>query len=235
MSRPSTLSRARQREVSLGQGSRGCRSPGRDFQPAEGSRAAEWAAGCWRRATTSPASHPGARPPTGGRTDSTWSPLRAISQEINELEFHISPAWLSSRPQTSVGTAGTRSRTRCATNGSSVSCCGLSTASPMSGSLRRASGAPRNGRSGNVLPDGFRPHRGQQRRARRRCRHGQALARSRSGPPVRAPQAQSGRGRKVTAVAAAQRQPRRRVRSAVLNDHLRRAGASRGRPQVRTL
>ena len=33
------------------------------------------------------------------------------------MEFHISPAWLSSRPQTSVGTAGTRSRTRCASYG----------------------------------------------------------------------------------------------------------------------
>jgi hypothetical protein len=72
------------------------------FQPAAGSRANEPAIGCWRRATTSPARQPGARPRAGGCKDSTWRPLRAISQEVNELEFHISPAWLSSRPQTSV-------------------------------------------------------------------------------------------------------------------------------------
>jgi hypothetical protein len=106
--------------------------PPRGFQPAAGSRPTASAWAC-RRATSSPARQPGARPPAGECTDSTGRPLRAISQEVNELEFHVSPAWLSSRPQTSVGTAGTRSRTCCASNGSFVSCCGLSTASPISG------------------------------------------------------------------------------------------------------
>ena len=68
-----------------------------------------------------PARQPGARPPGGGTTDSTSNPLRAISQEISEFEFHISPACSSSRPQTNVGTHGTASRTRLATAGSSDS------------------------------------------------------------------------------------------------------------------
>jgi hypothetical protein len=61
------------------------------------------------------------------------SPLRAISHEVTEFEFHISPAPSSSRPQTGVGTWGTRSSSRCARTGSSVKDCGLSTASPTSG------------------------------------------------------------------------------------------------------
>ena len=44
-----------------------------------------------RRATTSPAFEPGARPPAGGRTDSGSSPARAMTQAITEFEFHISP------------------------------------------------------------------------------------------------------------------------------------------------
>jgi len=89
----------------------------------------------WRRATTSPARQPGARPPAGGWIDSAERPQRAINQAIIELEFHISPAASSSRPQTAVGTWGTRSSTRCATAGSSVSRCGLSTASSASGMI----------------------------------------------------------------------------------------------------
>jgi hypothetical protein len=86
-----------------------------------------------RRATTSPARQPGARPPAGGWIDSAVRPPRAISQAVSEFEFHISPAASSSRPQTGVGTSAARSSTRCATCGSSVSRCGLSTASATSG------------------------------------------------------------------------------------------------------
>ena len=53
-----------------------------------------------RRATTSPARQPGARPPAGGWIDSVGMPLRAISHAMIEFEFHISPAASSSRPQT---------------------------------------------------------------------------------------------------------------------------------------
>ena len=58
--------------------------------------------------------HPRARPVGGGCTVWTLRPLRAISDEINEFEFHISPARSSSSPQIGVGTSGTSSRTRCA-------------------------------------------------------------------------------------------------------------------------
>ena len=47
-------------------------------------------------------------------------PLRAISHEISELEFHLSPALSSSRPHTGVGTCGTSSRIRVAHVGSSL-------------------------------------------------------------------------------------------------------------------
>src|SRR5207344_3637242 len=67
-----------------------------------------------RPATTMPASQPGARPPGGGRRSSVSRPARTSSQEISELEFHMSPVCSSSRPHTGGGTGGTRSRTRCA-------------------------------------------------------------------------------------------------------------------------
>jgi Domain of unknown function (DUF3459) len=89
--------------------------------------------GAWRCARTLPARQPGARPPAGGRINSTSSPVRAISQEMIEFEFHISPARSSSRPQTGVGTSGTSSSSRRARSGSSLRRCGLSTASPRSG------------------------------------------------------------------------------------------------------
>ena len=86
-----------------------------------------------RVATTIPARHPGARPPSGGRIRSAPSPHCASSHEIKEFEFHISPARSSSRPHTGSGTDGTRSSRRRATAGSSVSRRGLSTASATSG------------------------------------------------------------------------------------------------------
>ena len=48
-------------------------------------------------------------------------PAVAISQAITELEFHISPASSSSRPQTGLGTVVTRSSTSRATRGSLLS------------------------------------------------------------------------------------------------------------------
>ena len=86
-----------------------------------------------RVATTIPARHPGARPPSGGRIRSAPSLHCASSHEITEFEFHISPARSSSRPHTGSGTNGTRSSRRRATAGSSVSRRGLSTASATSG------------------------------------------------------------------------------------------------------
>ncbi len=64
---------------------------------------------------------PAGRAPAGRRARSppTSRPLRAISHEVTELEFHISPARSSSRPQTGVGTVGTRSSSRRATPASS--------------------------------------------------------------------------------------------------------------------
>ena len=71
--------------------------------PATGA-GARYVGGSCRPATTRPARQPGARPPGGGCAESTSRPLRAIRHEINEFEFHISPAPTSSRPQTGVGT-----------------------------------------------------------------------------------------------------------------------------------
>src|SRR5215210_5144348 len=61
-----------------------------------------------RRATSRPACHPGARPRGGGRSWSVDTPAVAISQAIIEFEFHISPAFSSSRPHTGRGTVRTR-------------------------------------------------------------------------------------------------------------------------------
>jgi len=80
-----------------------------------------------------PASHPGARPPRGGRAPSMSSSAPTISHEISEFEFHISPVPSSSRPQTGVGTRGTRSRTRAARARWRVSRRGGPTASSASG------------------------------------------------------------------------------------------------------
>jgi hypothetical protein len=57
----------------------------------------------------------------------------AISQAIIEFEFHISPAFSSSRPQTGVGTVVTRLSSRRATRGSLLSRSGSPTARSRSG------------------------------------------------------------------------------------------------------
>ncbi|HEY5188081.1 MAG TPA: hypothetical protein VII87_03525 [Solirubrobacteraceae bacterium] len=85
------------------------------------------------RATTHPALQPGARPPGGGEIVSAAIPAAASSQAVTELEFHISPAPSSSRPQTGVGRWGTRSSTRRARSRSRLIGCGLATASATSG------------------------------------------------------------------------------------------------------
>ena len=113
-----------------------------------------------------PACQPGARPPVGTRTDSTSRPLQVMSHEIRELEFHISPARLSSRPQTSGGTAGTRSRRRRASAGRLSAAVGCRRLRRYRGSLRRASDGPRSERSGSVRPSGLRRHPRRPRRAR---------------------------------------------------------------------
>jgi hypothetical protein len=82
-----------------------------------------------RRATVSPASQPGARPPRGGRIESPRL-VRPRSHEVSELHVHISPASSSSRPHTGVGTSLASSRTRVAIGASEVSRRGLSTAYP---------------------------------------------------------------------------------------------------------
>ena len=64
--------------------------------------------------------------------ESTSRPLRVISHEITEFEFHISPVPSSSRPHTGVGRSAALCHSRRATSGSSVSLRGLSTASAMS-------------------------------------------------------------------------------------------------------
>jgi hypothetical protein len=60
-----------------------------------------------RRATTRPASQPGARPCGGGRMSSVSRSAAAINHAMRELEFHISPAFSSSRPQTGRGADST--------------------------------------------------------------------------------------------------------------------------------
>ena len=63
---------------------------------------------------------------------SVGKPAVAISQAITEFEFHISPAFNSSRPQAGLGTLPTRSSSRRATRGSALSRLGAPTASPRS-------------------------------------------------------------------------------------------------------
>lgn len=65
-----------------------------------------------RDATTIPACHPGARPRAGSCTSAASRSAETISHAMIELEFHISPACSSSRPQTGVGTDGTNGRLR---------------------------------------------------------------------------------------------------------------------------
>ena len=94
---------------------------------------ASLAYGVARRAVTMPADHPGARPPAGGRIDSTSRPLAVTSHDTTEFEFHMSPVPSSSRPQTGLGTRGARSSSRRATPARPSGAAGCRTASPRSG------------------------------------------------------------------------------------------------------
>ena len=84
-------------------------------------------------ATIRPARQPGARPMCGGWILPASMPPRMSNHEITEFEFHISPVWRSSRPQTRGGTDGTKSRICVARSRSFVTRAGLETASATSG------------------------------------------------------------------------------------------------------
>ena len=178
---------------------------------------------------TTPARQPGARPPSGGWIDSTSSPLRAISHEFSEFEFHISPAPSSSRPQTGVGTCGTSSSSRRAQSGSSLRRCGLSTDSATSGMM--PSRQRRTSYRKSLKRPAARVHPRQRRRAQRRRRVGSVPARSQNVPPARAPQVPSGRGRGDLAARAPPQSPRRCGRSGGPSGHPPRAEANTDRPQ----
>jgi len=92
-----------------------------------------WTRPASRAASSRPARQPGARPPGGGWIRPGSRPALASNHEITEFEFHMSPVWPSSRPQTRAGTDGTRSRICEARVGSCVSRTGLETASAISG------------------------------------------------------------------------------------------------------
>ena len=74
-----------------------------------------------------------ARPMCGGWILPASMPPRMSNHEITEFEFHISPVWRSSRPQTRGGTDGTKSRICAARSRSFVTRAGLETASATSG------------------------------------------------------------------------------------------------------
>ena len=164
--------------------------------------------------------------------DSVSIPLRTMSHEVSELEFHISPASSSSRPQTS-GDGGHQIEHA----PRDVRSLGHALwALDRLGDVRDDSVAP----AAHLVaedPEASRPRLPTAPSATtprcRRCRRGPAPARSRSGPPARAPRAQSGRGRRAAAAGAARPPPRRRARSAAPSGRPRRAGASRGRSQPR--
>ena len=126
----------------------------------------------------------------------TSAPPRASTQAMTELEFHISSASSSSRPQTGVGTDGRTSRIRRAMSRSSVNRTGLadrgvqigdapaSPASDLVAERAEASGPSHSDRS--FHDDAALLRRGDRVRA---------LARSRSALPARGPPAPSDRGR----------------------------------------
>jgi hypothetical protein len=101
--------------------------------PGTGTGTARPKADSWRDARVSPASHPGARPPAGGWISVMLWPVRASSQDTREFEFHMSPLPSSSRPQVSGGMLRRIFRAAAASAGSSLTRCGLCTASLTSG------------------------------------------------------------------------------------------------------
>lgn len=116
------------------------------------------ASGASRPAMAMPACQPGARPRGGSWILAASIPARARSHEMIEFEFHISPVWHSSRPQTRAGRDGTRSRIRNARARSFATRMGLETASAMSGITpsrhRRTSYRKSRNRPASVVPTG---------------------------------------------------------------------------------
>ena len=166
-----------------------------------------------RRATSRPASQPGARPRDGGRSSSVGRPAVAISQATTEFEFHISPASSSSRPHTGVGTVATRSSSRRATRGSLVSRRGPPTAAA---EIRDRPAAPaadlvaKQAQPADVAaPDGAR---GRPRLGSPRRRPARARSRSCSDRRPARRRAPRDRGRIVADAGARLRWPRRRGR-----------------------
>ena len=128
------------------------------------------------------------------------------------LEFHISPARLSSRPRR-VAARPARGQGRAGRATSRLSAAeGSRRPRRHRGSRRHASGAPRSDRSGSVPPSGFRPDLRQRRLARAPCCPGPAPAQSQTGASARAPRGLSGRGRTAAGVRAALPRPRIRAR-----------------------
>src|SRR5918996_348297 len=142
----------------VGGGARGAALPLPPPPPPPPAVPATAVAGTTPRAARMPARQPSARPPVGGLSVSTGIPLRARSQATTELEFHISPAPSSSRPQTSGGTEPVRSSTRRAASRSSVTRRGPPTASDTSGMTpsrqRRISYRRKRNRARLGLPTG---------------------------------------------------------------------------------
>ena len=95
-------------------------------RPSQVAASASWA-------ITTPACHPGARPPAGGLIVERSMPPRVRAQDTTELEFHISPVLDSSRPQTGVGISVSTSSTRRAHTSDVDTQTGLPTAARMSG------------------------------------------------------------------------------------------------------
>ena len=124
---------------------RGC-AVGRGARSAAGATKVSWRE-AWRIATTRPADQPGARPPGGGVMVVRSCPLRASSQEMSELEFHMSPVRCSSAPQVRRGSPGA-ARGSVALGRRRGSCAaGCRRPRRRPGSVRRASTEPRSGRA----------------------------------------------------------------------------------------
>jgi hypothetical protein len=155
-----------------------------------------------RRATTSPAIQPGARLPSGGWIGSGSRPARAISHEVTELEFQISPAPSSSRPKQHLAdTKLVKTPNRCwhgwhqveqPLRGPLIAAQPPGALDCLRGVRDNASGGSHSGSAGSAPPGGCRPGRRRRGHAEFRCCPAQASSRSRNVRPVPAPRARSG-------------------------------------------
>ena len=186
---------------------------------------------CWRRATTSPASHPGARPPAGGwmRGGARDRSLRATRRRPSSSS--TCRRWCSSsRPQTSVGTCGTSSSRPLGTVGIVRRVdAGCRRPRRRRECARRASGGSRSGTSAAA-------RHGASRRAPRRRHRGRARGRSRRPAPVdhvpRRPEPDL-EGRVIQRAGRTPRKPRRDgLEGQSAEPHAAAAGAERQPVQV---